>query len=94
MGDEVSERHAGDVYPPLLDQLRSRGACDDDDIDSIARQRTRDKTAHAAGAENRDLHEGSINTPGFMISAGSTARRAPDSASANGSGHWRSYQGL
>src|SRR5438105_11633914 len=36
---------------------------------------------------------GSISTPGFMIAAGSSARLAARSASANRSGRSRSYQG-
>ena len=44
-------------------------------------EHAREQSAHAAGAEHRDLHgSGSISTPGFIIPRGSTAAFAPRSA--------------
>ena len=68
----------------------------------VAGPRARTAPRSVATARRRSEHRpprtahppyGSISTPGFRIPAGSTSRFAARSASANGSGRCRSYQG-
>src|SRR5205823_9820261 len=66
---------------------------DDRHVVPRARERAREQPAYATRPEDRDPLHGSISTPGLSSPAGSTAALAARSASANGSGRWRSYHG-